>query len=352
MFYVGTYTDGDSRGIYRCRLNPETGAVEVLGATGGIQNPSFLAVDGSGRYLYAASETSEFEGEPGGGVYAYAVDEADGRLSPVNAQPSEGGGPCYVTVAPQGGPVLVANYGGGSVAVLPVRDGGGLRAASDVVQHEGSSVNPSRQEGPHAHCVVLDAAARYAFAVDLGLDRVLIYLFNGERGTLRPADPPWVEMEPGAGPRHLVFHPDGTRAYVINELDSTVTAFAYDAERGGLTEIQTITTLPDDASGENYPADIHVHPNGRYLYGSNRGHDSLVVYAIAPDSGKLRIVQHAPTGGAWPRNFGIHSSGRYLLVANQHTNNLNVFAIDEGSGRLSPTGHALDIPSPVCVRFL
>ena len=351
VFYVGTYTDGDSEGIYRCRFDAETGAVEVLGATGGIENPSFLAIDPSGRYLYATSETSEFSGEPGGGVYAYAIAPTSGDLRPINAQSSRGGGPCYVTTTPQGGHVLVANYGGGNVAVLRVGEEGGLHAASDVVQHEGSSVNPSRQAGPHAHCVVLDADARYAFAVDLGLDQVLIYRLEDD-GTLHPADPPWVELEPGAGPRHLAFHPDGTRAYVINELNSTVTAFSYDAERGKLTETQTITTLPDDASGENYPADVHVHPNGRYLYGSNRGHDSIVVYAIEPDSGKLSLVQHEPTGGKWPRNFGIHPSGRYLLAANQNSNTLNVFAIDEGSGRLAPTGHSLDIPSPVCVRFL
>ena len=351
VFYVGTYTDGDSEGIYRCRFDAETGAVEVLGTTGGIENPSFLAIDPGGRYLYATSETSEFSGEPGGGVYAYAIEGTSGSLRAVNAQPSRGGGPCYVTTTPGGDYVLVANYGGGSVAVLPVRDDGGLRSASDVVQHKGSSVNPRRQEGPHAHCIVLDAAGRYAFAVDLGLDQVLIYRLEGD-GTLRSADPSYVAVEPGAGPRHLAFHPDGARAYVINELNSTVTAFAYNAERGSLTETQTITTLPDGFSGQNYPADIHVHPNGRFLYGSNRGHDSIVVYAIEADSGKLSIVQHEPTGGAWPRNFGIHPSGRYLLAANQNSNDVHVFAIDEGSGRLSPTGHALDVPSPACVRFL
>ena len=352
IFYVGTYTDGDSEGIYRCRFDAETGAVEVLGATGGVQNPSFLAIEPSGRYLYSTSETSEFDGEPGGGVYAYAIDETDGELSPINAQSSQGGGPCYVTATPQGSHVLVANYGGGSVAVLPTGEDGGLRAATDAAQHEGSSVNPRRQQGPHAHCVVLDASGRYAFAVDLGLDRVLIYQFDGDEGTLRPADPPWVAVEPGAGPRHLAFHPDGTRAYVINELNSTVTAFSYDAERGQLTETQTITTLPDGFSETNYPADLHVHPDGRFLYGSNRGHDSIVVYAIEPDSGKLSTVQHEPTGGAWPRNFGIDPSGRYLLAANQRSNNLCVFTIDARSGQLSPTGHVLDVPSPACVRFL
>lgn len=352
MFYVGTYTRGDSQGIYRCRFNAETGAIEVLGATEGIQNPSFLAIDPSRRYLYATSETSEFEGEPGGGVYTYAIDPAAGDLRLVDAQSSRGGGPCYVTTTPRGSHVLVANYGGGNVTVLPVRDEGGLRPASDVAQHEGSSVNPRRQEGPHAHCVVLDADGRYAFAVDLGLDRVLIYRFQEEEGTLRPADQPWAQVEPGAGPRHIAFHPNGDRAYVINELNSTVTAFEYDAERGRLMEIQTITTLPDGVSGENYPADIHVHPNGRFLYGSNRGHNSIVLYAIEAESGRLRIVQHEPTGGEWPRNFGVHPSGRYLLAANQNSDNLNVFAIDERSGRLSPTGQSLEIPSPVCIRFL
>lgn len=349
-FYVGTYTRGDSEGIYQCGFDPISGSVEILGATGGIENPSFLTINPNRNYLYATGETSEFDGESGGAVYAYAIDGTTGALRLVNVQSSRGGGPCYVSTTPQGGHVLVANYGGGNVAVLPIRDDGGLHAASDEAQHEGSSVNPKRQQGPHAHCIITDQAGRYAFAVDLGLDRVLIYRFDADEGALHPADQPFAQTEPGAGPRHMTFHPDGSRAYVINELNSTVSAFDYDPDRGALTQIQTITTLPEGYSAENYPADIHVHPNGRYLYGSNRGHDSIVVYAIESDA--LRMVQHQPTGGEWPRNFAIDPSGKFLLAANQNSHTINVFLIDEKTGELSSTDHSLDIPSPVCVRFI
>jgi 6-phosphogluconolactonase len=296
--------------------------------------------------LYSASETGDFEGEPGGGVYAYSIDPASRELHFLNARSSQGGSPCYVTVSPQGGDVLVANYSGGNVALLPIQPDGSLGPASDVEQHEGSSVNEQRQKGPHAHCIVTDSAGGYAFSADLGIDRVLIYRL--EEDALTPAGHALVA--PGAGPRHFTFHPDGDRAYVINELNSTVTAFAY--EDGALEETQTIGTLPDGFDGDNFPADIHVSSDGRFVYGSNRGHDSIVVFGIDPDSGMLSPVQHEGTGGEWPRNFALDPTGRFLLAANQRTNNIVVFSIDSESGRLTPTGQTLEIPSPVCVRFL
>ncbi len=342
--YVGTYTNGDSEGIYRCRMNAETGALETVEATGRIANPSFLALHPDGTFLYAVSETTEFAGTAGGGVYAYAIDPAM-ELRPLNARPTHGGAPCYVSVTPDGGQVLVANYLGGNVSIYPIEPDGRLGEASDVEEHEGSSIDENRQEAPHAHCILSDASGAYALAVDLGIDKVVIYrLDDGDLVLSGDAS-----LTPGAGPRHLAFHPKGDRAYVINELDSTLTAFTY---AGGVLEpTQTISTLPDDFVGESYCADVHVSSDGRFVYGSNRGHDSIVVFAVEPASGRLMLVQHVSTGGSWPRNFAIDPSGRFLLAANQHTDNVVVFTIDLRSGRLSATAHSLAIPSPVCLRF-
>lgn len=345
-FFVGTYTNGDSEGIYRCRMNAETGALEMVKATGGIANPSFLALSPDRSFLYAVGETTEFGNAPGGGVYAFEVDPETYALTALNAQPTRGGAPCYVSVTPDGKHVLVANYLGGNVSIYPVRADGRLGDASDLEQHEGSSIDERRQAAPHAHCILADPAGAYAFAVDLGIDKVVIYRL--ESSDLVPAG--HASLKPGAGPRHIAFHPSGERAYVINELDSTVTAFTY--SDGALEPMQTISTLPDDFQGESYCADIHVSTDGRFVYGSNRGHDSIVVFAIAPDTGRLTTKEHVPTGGAWPRNFAIDPSGRFLLAANQHTDDIFAFEIDPGSGRLAATDHSLAIPSPVCLKFV
>ncbi len=343
-FYVGTYSERGSKGIYTGQFDLQSGAMRITGHVGGIQNSSFLTLDASGKFLYAVSETLEFEGVFGGGLHAFGVDNG---LHPINAVPTHGTDPCYVAFTPDGRFVLVSNYTSGSLAVFAVREDGGVSEAVAFVQHEGASgVNPARQEGPHAHCIVPDATGRYAVVADLGQDRVLVYRL-GEDGGLHPADRPTVDLAPGAGPRHFVFHPGGTRAFVINELGSTVTAFDWDAAQGRLTETQTITTLPEDFVARNDSADLHVHPNGRFLYGSNRGHDSIAVFEIASDG--LRPVQHIHTGGHWPRNFCIHD--RFLLVANRHTDHIAVFEIDEVTGKLSATGQGLDMPSPVCICF-
>lgn len=343
--YVGTYTDGASEGIYQCRMNAETGGLETMSSTSGIENPSFLALDPSGRTMYAVSETSSFGGTEGGGVFAYSIDAETRSLRALNAKPSHGGAPCYVSVTPDGRHVLVANYVGGNVAIYPIEAEGRLGESTDVEQHEGSSVDKNRQEGPHAHCILSDSAGAFVFAVDLGIDRVVIYRLD--RGELVRTG--HTALEPGAGPRHLTFDPTGDRAYVINELDSTVTAFAYDD--GVLEPIHTVRTLPEEFEGESYCADIHVSIDGRFVYGSNRGHDSIVVFAVEAETGRLSPIQHVGTGGSWPRNFAIDPSGRFLLAANQHSDNIVVFAIDGTSGRLEATGHALEIPSPVCIRF-
>ncbi len=345
-FFVGTYTDGDSEGIYRCRMNAETGALQTIEATGGVANPSFVALSPDRSILYVVGETTEFDEAPGGGVYAFAVDMETRSLQMLNSQPTRGGAPCYVSVTPDGGHVLVANYLGGNVAIYPAASDGRLREASDFEQHEGSSVNERRQEAPHAHCILTDPAGKYALAVDLGIDQVVVYRLEG--GELVPAG--HASLKPGAGPRHLAFHPRGDRAYVINELDSTVTAFGYND--GTLQPRQTIGTLPQDFEGESYCADIHVSSDGRFVYGSNRGHDSIVVFAVDADTGRLEVVQHVSTGGSWPRNFAIDPTGRFLLVANQRSDDIFVFNIDGGTGRLTATGQSLSIPSPVCIRFV
>jgi 6-phosphogluconolactonase len=247
--------------------------------------------------------------------------------------------------------VLVANYGGGSVCVLPILDDGQLDGATALVQHEGSSVNPRRQRGPHAHSVNVSPDDRFAFVADLGLDKVMIYRFDVTAGTLAPADPPWASVSPGAGPRHFAFHPGGKFAYVINELQSTVTAFAYDPERGSLDDLQTVSTLPSDFKDNNSTAEVLVHPSGNFLYGSNRGHNSIAVFAIDARTGWLSPVEKESTRGSTPRNFGIDPTGRYLLAANQASDAIVVFRIDKATGALTATGQEIEVPSPVCVRM-
>jgi 6-phosphogluconolactonase len=313
-------------------------------------SPSFLALHPSGKFLYAANEIGDFQGEKSGAVSAFAVDGATGNLSFLNQQASKGGGPCHLIVDHAGKNVLVANYGGGSVAVLPIAGDGRLGKATGFIQHKGSGATP-RQKAPHAHSINLDAAGRFAFAADLGLDKILIYKFDYAAGTLTPNDPAFAEVAPGSGPRHFAFHPSGKYAYVINEMTRTVTAFAYDAKRGALQSLQTITTVPDDVTSGS-TAEVQVHPSGKFLYGSNRGHDSIAIFKIDADTGKLTAVGHQATQGKTPRNFGIDPTGRYLLAANQGTNTVVVFRIDQETGELKPAGTTIEVPTPVCVKFL
>jgi 6-phosphogluconolactonase len=358
LVYVGTFSRtvphgrGSAEGIYVCRMDPVSGALTLVHTVADVPNPSFLALHPSRRYLYAVNAVPEIDGHPGGAVSAFAIDPATGALTFLNRQSSHGAGPCHVSVEHTGRFVLAANYGGGSVVMFPVQSDGSLAAASDFVQHTGSSVNPRRQEGPHAHSITPDPANRFALACDLGLDNVLVYRLDLEAGRLIPNDPPFVRTHPGAGPRHLDFHPNGRYVYVINELDSTLTVFTYDAERGVLEEIQTISTLPEDFAGQNTCADVHVHPAGRFVYGSNRGHDSIAIFRVDEGTGRLDAVGHVPTQGQTPRNFAIDPSGTFLYAANQQSDTIVAFRIDQGMGQLAPTGHVLSIPTPVCVKFL
>jgi 6-phosphogluconolactonase len=351
--YVGTYTTGGSQGIYLFELDTVSGELTSRGLAGESVNPSFLAVHPSRKFLYAVGEINEFGGEKTGAVSAFAIDTASGSLSLLNQQSSRGQGPCYVTVDRAGKNALVANYGSGTVACLPIGGDGRLAPASAFIQHQGGSVDSQRQRAPHGHSINLDAANRFAIAADLGLDELLVYRFDAEKGTLSPNEPPYAQVARGAGPRHFAFHPDGRHAYVINERHCTVTAFDYDPERGELSAIQTVSTLPNIPVAKGYStAEVQVHPSGRFLYGSNRGHDTIAIFAIDAASGQLRPAGHQSTLGKTPRNFGIDPTGRFLLAANQDSGTVVVFRIDPQSGQLQPTGQKVEVPRAVCVKFV
>lgn len=349
--YIGTYTRGPSEGIYLLRMDAETGRLDAPILAGAAENPSFLALHPTRPLLYSVGQMAAAAGTPGGAANAFAIDPGAGTLSLINQAPSIGAGPCHIAVDRAGRHAIIANYSGGSVAVFPIKDDGGLGEASAFIQHAGSSVHPQRQERPHAHSVTLDADNRFVFAADLGADKMFIYRYDGARGTLEPNDPPWADLAPGAGPRHFAFHPTGKFAYAINELDCTITAFSYDSARGRLDTLQTVPTLPDDFDGENTTAEIRVHPSGRFLYGSNRGHDSIAAFAVDSVTGRLTPLGHSPTRGRTPRNFNIDPAGRFLLAANQDTDNVVVFRIEPETGMLEPTGHEAAVPMPVCVVF-
>jgi len=346
--YIGTYTGGRnaSKGIYRSALDLKTGALcdPVLAAEA--KNPSFIEIHPTGKFLYAVSESGG-----AGSVGAYRIESGTGDLTLLNQRPSGGSGPCHVSTDHAGQNALVANYGSGSASVIPIRSDGRLAEPTGFVQHEGSSVNPKRQKGPHAHSINASPDDRFAFVADLGIDKVMTYRLNAEKGTITANDPACAKVAPGAGPRHFAFHPNGRYAYLINELHGTMTAFAYNATSGALKEIQTVTTLPDGFDGSNSCAEVRVHPSGDFLYGSNRGHDSIVVYRIDPNNGTLTFVEHERAGIKTPRNFNIDPTGAFCLVANQGSDSVVVFRIDRKTGALTPTGHKISVARPVCIRF-
>lgn len=350
--YVGTYTGPKSKGIYLYRFDLKTGALSASGLAAETDNPAFLAAGPSGDRLYAANEISKFRGEPSGAVSAFSISPHTGMLTLLNQQPSGGVGPCYVSIDPQGRNALVANYTNGSVAVLPIETDGRLSPPAAIEQHAGSGPNRQRQENPHAHSIAPDLTGRFALSADLGTDRLYLYRFEPKKSALTPGDPPAANLTPGAGPRHFALHPTGRYVYVINELNSTVTALASDFNQGSLREIQTLSTLPEGFKDVNYPADLHVHPGGKFLYGSNRGHDSIAIFSIDPHTGRLALVGHEPTRGQWPRNFAIDPTGEWLIAANQKSDSLAVFGINTRTGRLTPTGELVEAPAPTCVLFM
>ncbi len=357
LVYVGTYTNKtESKGIYAYLFDPGVGKLSPLGVAAESEDPSFLAVHPSGKYLYAVNEVGHFGAQKSGAASAFSVEPKTGKLTLLNQAPTQGGGPCHISLDETGKFVLVANYNGGSIAVFPIGEDGSLASASAFIQHSGSSVNKERQEGPHAHWIETSPDNRFALAADLGLDEILVYRFNGAKGTLTSSNPPFAKLDPGAGPRHLTFHPNGKFAYVLSEMGSSVTAFAYKASNGSLSPLQTVSTLSTlrkDYSGPKEAAEIVVHPNGKFLYASNRaGIDTISAFSIDPIKGTLHLKDEYPTMGKTPRNFAIDPTGKFLLAANQESNNIVIFRIDSTTGALSPTGEVTKAPAPVCITFV
>jgi 6-phosphogluconolactonase len=352
LAFIGTYTTKtDSKGIYALRFDTTTGQLTPVGVAAQTQDPSFLTSSSNEKYLYAVNELPTFDGKSSGAVTSYSLDRKTGKLIQLNQVPSGGADPCYVSLDQTGKYLLVANYTGGSVATFPVAPDGRLGAASAFVQHTGSGPNKEHQEAPHAHYIATSADNRHVFVADLGLDEVLIYRFEPSSGSLTPNDPPYAKLAPGAGPRHLAFHPNGKFAYVLSELNSTVTLFAYNSSNASFSNLQVLSTIPKDFTPHNDTAEIVVHPSGKFLYASNRGRDSIAVFAIDSVKGTLTLAGDFSTQGKTPRNFALDPTGNFLLAANQESNNIVVFRIDRATGALTPTGQVAEVPAPVDIVF-
>ena len=351
IFYVGTYTDHGSKGVYAYRFDSATGKSTALGLAAESTAPSFLAIAPSGRFLYTVNEISQFNGQATGAVSAFAIQPKTGKLTLLNQVPSRGEGPAHIALDRSGKYALVSNYDRGSIAVFPVLEDGRLGEATAFVQHKGSSVNKERQEGPHAHAAVFSPDNRFVIVADLGLDQLLVYHFNATAGTLG-SDPQIVRAVPGAGPRHLVFDAAGRHLYVINEMESTVVTYAYDAANGTLNEVQIVSALRKGFPGSSEAAEIEMHSSGKFLFASNRGDDSIAVFAVNAKDGTLTPVEIDSTGGKTPRNFVLDPTGTWLLAANQDSDDIVIFRIDPGTGHLTRNGPELHVPSPVCVRFV
>jgi len=356
--YVGTYTEairfgtgailqGKGEGIYLYRMNTDSGALELVRTTVGVVNPSYLAIHPGKRSLFCVNELKIFEGGQTGTVSAFALDPRNGRLDFLGKKPTGGTDPCHVCTNAEGTHAFVSNFMSGSVAAFPILGDGRLGDASHFIQHEGSGVNPRRQAGPHAHSLVFDPAGRFAFVPDLGLDKLMIYEFDRGTGRLEPGPEPFLSVKPGAGPRHCAFHPSGRFMFLINELDSTMSSYSYDAARGRFSLIETVSTVPEGPSGENTCADVHIAPSGLFVYGSNRGHDSIVIYRIDPETGRLAYVGIESSGGRTPRNFAIDPSGEYLLACNQDSDTIVSFRLDPKTGGMTRTA-VTEVPTPVC----
>ena len=347
LVYFGTYTSTNTKGIYVSRFDSDTGKLSAPELVAETKNPTFLAVHPNGRYLYAANEVNDASD-----MSAFAIDIKSGKLTPLNRQTFAGSGACHISVDATGKCLLVANYNSGSIAALPIHDDGSLGETTGAIQHTGSGANPARQKGPHAHFILPSPDNRFALNCDLGLDKIFIYRLDAPAAKLAANDPPFASVAPGAGPRHLVFSADGKFVYVINEMGGTVTVFSYDAINAAMTEAQTISTLPRDFSRNNTSAEIVLHPSGKFLYASNRGFDSITVFAVDQKSGALTFVEHQSTLGRTPRHFAIDPTGRWLLAENQASDSVVVFAIDPDTGKLKSTGQKISVGSPVCAVFV
>jgi 6-phosphogluconolactonase len=351
MIYVGTYTNHGSKGIYAYQFDASTGKLTSLGLATETSQPSFLAVDPGGHFLYAVNESGNFNGQPTGAVSAFSIQPETGKLSLLNQVSSRGADPAHIILDRTGKYLFVSNYTSGSVVVFPVLKDGRLGEASSFVQHKGSSVNPERQKGPHAHAIALSPDNRFAIVADLGLDQLIAYPFDAAKGTLG-ANPQITKASPGAGPRHLTFSSDGRFLYVINEMQSTVVIYAYDAGTGVLRELRSISTLPKGFSGTSTGAEIEIDPSGKFLFASNRGDDSIAIFSIDSRTGTLTHVDTDPTGGKTPRHFTVDPTGTWLLAANQDSDNITVFRFDQKAGRLIATGDVIQVSAPVCLTFV
>jgi 6-phosphogluconolactonase len=350
--YIGTYTHHASKGIYLYRFWPSTGETLALGLPTATASPAWLIVHPTHRFLYAANEYGG-GAEPGNTISAYDMDTKTGKLKFLNRVSSKGVGPCHLTIDKTGKILVAANFGSGSVAAFPIRNDGSLGEASGFDQHHGSSIDPVRQAGPHAHSAIVSPDNRFVLVADIGLDRLYSYRLNPSTGSLEPNDPPFAALHPGWGPRHLAFHPNGRYLYLISEMGSMITTFAYDAARGSVKELQTVSTLPEGFAGKSTAAEIQVDREGRFAYASNRGDDSIGVFAIDESTGALSPIQHISTGGKTPRAFALDPTGKYLFAANQNSANIAILRVNLTTGRLTATGKVLtDSPEPSCVVFV
>ncbi len=354
LVFAGVYTDNKgstSRGIYAFRWNADEGTLAPLGLAAATPNPSFLTLSPDRRQLYAVNEIESYGGKKSGSLSSFVVEGGSGKLKPVNVVPSMGTSPCNIAVDFTGKAVLTANYSSGSAASFRVLPGGRLSEAVSTMQYSGHGANPDRQEGPHAHCATVSPDNRYVLVNDLGLDRISVYHLDPRSARLTPNEPAFYEALPGSGPRSFTFHPSGRWAYSLNEIANTVDVLAWDAERGALTRLQNISTLPEGFSGSNTAATVVVDSAGRFLYASNRGDDSVAVFAISDHDGTLKPVQHVPCGGKEPRHFALDPGNQWMLVANQNSSNIVVFSRNARSGHLTPTGREYPLSFPVCIVF-
>ena len=352
LVFFGTYTSGKSRGLYVSRFDSTSGKLSRPELAGEMRNPSFLTVNAQNGRLYAVGEVDNFGGRKEGAVSAFRIDEKTGHLEMLNSQPSGGTAPCHLCLDRTGKCLLVANYSSGSIAGFSLKPNGEIGEQGALIQHKGGSVNPQRQEGPHAHFITTDPQNRFALTCDLGLDKVLVYFLNVAQGALTANDPAFCPLKPGSGPRHLVFHPNGRFVYVVNEMGSSLAAFEYDARRGALKEFQTISTLPAEFKGNNTCAEVQVHPSGKFVYASNRGHNSIAVFAVDESTGRLNFLGCDPSGGKTPRHFAVAPGGQWLLAENQDSDNVVVFPVDSATGRLGKASDQMEIGAPVCAVFL
>jgi 6-phosphogluconolactonase len=349
LLYIGTYTDKDSEGIYCYRYNPENGDLVLKNVTPNKENPSFLAIHPGGKFLYTVSEVNDYQKMDSGSVTAYRITE-NGELKKINQEATKGNHPCHIEISPDGKTAVAANYTSGSISIYNIREDGGLNEVKQLIRHVGQGPDSTRQQGPHAHSTLFTKDGQLLVTADLGTDRIDFYTRTDSDQTFLPAPQGPVAMSSGFGPRHFDFSPDGSFIYVMNEMGSAVTVLQ--KTDGAFCTLETVSSLPHDYTGKSFGADIHLSPDGRFVYCSNRGHNSIAVFSRDEQSGTITLIQNEPVQGNWPRNFAIDPDGNFLLVANQRSNNVTLFAIDKETGKLSYANQNRHIPSPVCLKFL